>query len=230
MSDKDRYILAFDTTAFGVSVSVATIQGRLISTKFEIKPENRSSKLFNLIDESLTEAGIGLKDIDFLCLANGPGSFTGMRIGLAIAKSLSVNLGIETICVPTLRALAVEATVMSKEHIWALLPAGRGEMFMQCFRVENNSLFELTRQTISTVERLFEFKELFSSVVFVGMFDDSLLNQFDKGVQFDHDWLILNKPFPLSVGVVKLVVNGLSEGGKDFEKRLLPNYVRESLY
>ncbi|PYS76242.1 MAG: tRNA (adenosine(37)-N6)-threonylcarbamoyltransferase complex dimerization subunit type 1 TsaB [Acidobacteria bacterium] len=81
------------------------------------------------IDRALAEACVRLEDVELFAAANGPGSFTGLRSGLATLKALAVTLGKPLVGVPTLHALAHAAR--PAERLLALIPAGRGEVFAQ---------------------------------------------------------------------------------------------------
>ncbi len=103
------------------------------------KPEmSHSNTLLSDIDETLAEAGLTLEDVDLFSCASGPGSFTGIRIGIATLKGLAATLGKPSIGIPTLHAVA-HAAGPSPMTI-ALLPAGRGEVFAQLFSVSSESV------------------------------------------------------------------------------------------
>jgi tRNA threonylcarbamoyladenosine biosynthesis protein TsaB len=86
----------------------------------------------------LNKAGVTLGDIDVFACASGPGSFTGLRIGIATVKGLAATLDRPTIGVPTLHAVAHAAGPSSVTV--ALLPAGRGEVFAQMFSVSADAI------------------------------------------------------------------------------------------
>lgn len=85
------------------------------------------------IDRALSEAHLRVADVELFAAASGPGSFTGLRAGLATMKALAATLGRPVIGVPTLHALARSAR--PAQSLCALLPAGRGEVFAQMLRV-----------------------------------------------------------------------------------------------
>lgn len=85
------------------------------------------------IDRALAEASVRVADVELFAAASGPGSFTGLRAGLATVKALATTLGKPAVGVPTLHALAHAARPARK--LCALLPAGRGEVFAQMLRV-----------------------------------------------------------------------------------------------
>ena len=94
---------------------------------------SHSNTLLLQISEVLDQAHITLKDIGLFAAASGPGSFTGLRIGLATVKGLAATLDRPCVGIPTLEAIA-RAGGASPLTV-ALLPAGRGELFAQKFMV-----------------------------------------------------------------------------------------------
>src|SRR6267154_879592 len=96
---------------------------------------SQSNSLLSDISSSLEEAGLALQDVDLLACASGPGSFTGLRIGIATLKALAATLDRPCAGIPTLQAVAHSAG-LSPATV-ALLPAGRGEVFAQMFSVSD---------------------------------------------------------------------------------------------
>ena len=94
---------------------------------------SHSNTLLADIDKLITETQIELPQIDLFAVATGPGSFTGLRIGIATIKALAATMDRPTAGIPTLEAVALSGGV-SAETV-ALLPAGRGEVFAQLFSV-----------------------------------------------------------------------------------------------
>jgi tRNA threonylcarbamoyladenosine biosynthesis protein TsaB len=94
---------------------------------------SHSNSLLKDINESLGQAEVTLGDVNLLAAASGPGSFTGLRIGLATVKALAATLRISCVGIPTLYAVALAAGPATATV--ALLPAGRGEVFLQLLSV-----------------------------------------------------------------------------------------------
>lgn len=94
---------------------------------------SHSNTLLVDIDKLLSQTQIALPEIDLFAVATGPGSFTGLRIGIATIKALAETLDRPCAGIPTLEAVALSAGV--SERSVALLPAGRGEVFTQLFNV-----------------------------------------------------------------------------------------------
>lgn len=117
--------------------SIALMRGRRqLSTRTGDATRSHSTDLLELIEGALEGASYSIRDVELFAVALGPGSFTGLRIGVATAKSLASTLERRVVGVPTLQAVALGAGV--SEHTVALLPAGRGELFAQSFRVEKS--------------------------------------------------------------------------------------------
>lgn len=114
---------------------------------------SHSNTLLNDIDKLLREAQVDLSEIDLFAVATGPGSFTGLRIGIATVKGLAATLDRPCAGVPTLHAVALSAG--ASEQTIALLPAGRGEVFAQLFSVTRDGLVtELDKATHISPQRL----------------------------------------------------------------------------
>ena len=87
-----------------------------------------SELLMPLVDDLLSRSGVGLRDVDAFAVAVGPGSFTGLRVGIATVKGLAFGSDRPVAPVPTLRALA-EAAPSAGQPVAAVLDAQRGEVY-----------------------------------------------------------------------------------------------------
>jgi tRNA threonylcarbamoyladenosine biosynthesis protein TsaB len=106
-----------------------------------------AERVMSLIDEALRTAETGLDAVDAIAVSTGPGSFTGLRIGVSVAKGLAYAAGKPLVGVPTLTAIAERAARESgrpvPEIIIPLLDARRGEVYYQMFRYENGAAVPL---------------------------------------------------------------------------------------
>jgi tRNA threonylcarbamoyladenosine biosynthesis protein TsaB len=134
MSDKkEPLILAIETATRAGSVALA--RGAVIlSSASGDSAASHSTDLIESIDGILQSAGVVLSEIDLFAAAVGPGSFTGLRIGLATTKALAMCMGKDCAGVSTLTAIAHAAG--NSQRTLSLLPAGRGELFAQLFSVD----------------------------------------------------------------------------------------------
>ena len=133
-------ILAVETAT--LSGSLALMRGdELIATASGDPAVSHSNTLLADLDKLLSETTFKLADVDLFAVAAGPGSFTGLRIGIATVKGLGATLGRSCAAVPTLQAVALAGGV--SEASVALLPAGRGEVFAQLFSVSADDVTAL---------------------------------------------------------------------------------------
>ncbi len=99
------YILHLETATKVCSVSLSR-DGAIISIREDLNGQNHASLINSYIENTLKDAGIGFKDLDAVAVSQGPGSYTGLRIGVSSAKGLCYALGIPMIAVPTLQSMA----------------------------------------------------------------------------------------------------------------------------
>ena len=149
----DPLILAIDTATRRGGIAVA--RGDEILASREGDPSvSHSINLLEMIQSTMEEAGVSLSEIGLFAVAVGPGSFTGLRIGIATVKAFAATTGRQIAGVSTLAAVA-HAAGESKQSV-ALLPAGRGEVFAQMFLVENRSAVSIDEAAHLTPEETWQ--------------------------------------------------------------------------
>jgi tRNA threonylcarbamoyladenosine biosynthesis protein TsaB len=132
-TNDEQLILSLETTTR--AGSLALVRGsRPLATREGDAQISRSTDLLENVRAVLMEAGQSLDDVDLFAVARGPGSFTGLRIGVATIKSFAATLKRPSLGVPTLHAVAL--SVGPSGCTLAMIPAGRGEVFGQLLRVE----------------------------------------------------------------------------------------------
>ncbi len=97
-------ILAIDTAT--ENCSVALLIGDTLYSRSEVAPRDHTQKVLPMVDEVLKEADITLQELDALAFGRGPGSFTGVRIGIGIAQGLAFGADLPLIGISTLAAMA----------------------------------------------------------------------------------------------------------------------------
>ncbi len=102
-------IMSIDSSSVTASVSI-TDNGKIMSEKFINNGLTHSQTLMPMVNESLCESGLAVKDIDLFAVTFGPGSFTGIRIGIASVKGMADAVGKECYAVSTLEAIAEPLT------------------------------------------------------------------------------------------------------------------------
>lgn len=133
-------ILAMETATRAGSVSLALGRQILASVAGDAS-SSHSNDLIENIEAILRDAGRELREVDLFAAAVGPGSFTGLRIGLATTKSLAMSMEKKCSGVSTLAAVAAAAGESTRTV--ALLPAGRGEVFAQMLAVKDGGVSAL---------------------------------------------------------------------------------------
>lgn len=133
-------ILAVETATMSGSIALAR-GDELIANVSGDPSVSHSNTLLADLDKLLSDTTYKLADIDLFAVAAGPGSFTGLRIGIATVKALAVTLARPCAAVPTLQAVALAGG--ASETSVALLPAGRGEVFAQLFSVSADAVTAL---------------------------------------------------------------------------------------
>lgn len=128
MQDEDPLILSIDSATSTRSVALLRGEHLLAHVSAETSTPN-SVNILGDVDHALAQASVRLSEVDVFAVAMGPGSFTGLRAGLATMKALAMTLRKPLVGVPTLHAVAHAARPGS--HIVAAIPAGRGEVFAQ---------------------------------------------------------------------------------------------------
>lgn len=150
INTSDPLILSVETATLGGSVCIARGIERLATATGD-PTLSHSNSLLSDIQTCLGRAGVSAGDIELFAAASGPGSFTGLRIGLATVKGLAATLDRPCLGIPTLHAVAHAAG--PSEATAALLPAGRGEVFVQLVAVSETEVTELDEAAHLAPER-----------------------------------------------------------------------------
>ncbi len=133
------WILGFDTATRATAVALQGAGGELLEARDDPPRGERPRhvlRLLPLCEELLVQAGIGYQDLERLAVGVGPGTFTGLRIGVATARALSQASSIPLVGVSTLRSLALNALTegATGDAVAAVLDARRGEAFAAIWR------------------------------------------------------------------------------------------------
>ena len=158
-------ILSLETATTGGSIFLGRGTDALATREGDSKVSH-SNSLLSDINGCLNDAGLRLADIELFACVSGPGSFTGLRIGIATLKAFAATLDRPCVGVPTLNAIAQGAGESTATV--ALLSAGRGEVFAQMFSVSANELFELDTAAHLSPQKLIERYQEFPSLVWAG--------------------------------------------------------------
>jgi len=122
-------LLAIDTAAPRLQLALLAENDRL-ETLVEDMPTGQAERIFPATNELLARTGVSYADLTRIAVTTGPGSFTGLRIGLSAARGLGLALSIPVLGIPSLLALSLVAQC---DAIAVLLDARRDEAYFQIF-------------------------------------------------------------------------------------------------
>ena len=226
MASKARpLILALETATRAGSVCLARGPEVLASLSGSASLSHSTDLIENL-DELLRSEHLKLSDVDLFAAASGPGSFTGLRIGLATVKSLAVCARRNCVGISTLAALAHGAGASARTV--AILPAGRGEVFAQLFEVNENEVRPLDAPAHVRPKALLEKYGSFRELTWVG--EEELLRQTLPGVEGKPPaaWSLRTSSNELAVSIAALALRDLANGNVISPEELRATYVRPS--
>ncbi len=127
IADSGERLLAFETSTR--VLSVALLEGGRVRAEFSLSgPRVHSERILPVVDRVLEEAGTTLDGVGAFAVSVGPGSFTGLRIGIATVKGLAFDRDVPVLAVPTLAGLRLEAAGAAGP-VAALMDARRGEFY-----------------------------------------------------------------------------------------------------
>lgn len=200
-------ILNIETSSKYASVALSK-DGRVIFSKTDDKEMNHAVSLAPFAEEAMKELESTGEKLDAVAVSLGPGSYTGLRIGLSLAKGLAFSLGIKLIGIDTLELLAVKAMFADKdwegdELIVPMVDARRMEVYTTCFNsalknlisaspliLDSESFKELAdkRKVIFIGDGAEKFKELYSGKNGLWM-ENSLPNALDMAIPAEKSFL-----------------------------------------
>lgn len=159
-------ILCLETATTNCSVCVS-FDGKVISAKEENTTNySHAEQLHVFISEVLREADLKLSDLDAIAVSKGPGSYTGLRIGVSAAKGLCFSLNLPLISIPTLESMAHQIKLEKNEIVIPLIDARRMEVYSSVFDDDHKEIRETKAEIIE--ESSFQDYRVFDKVWLVG--------------------------------------------------------------
>ncbi|NQY34892.1 MAG: tRNA (adenosine(37)-N6)-threonylcarbamoyltransferase complex dimerization subunit type 1 TsaB [Alteromonadaceae bacterium] len=133
--------LAIDASTEACSVALQ-FNGKVYS-RYELCPQSHSLQLLPMVDQVLNEAGCKLNKLDGLIYGRGPGSFTGVRIGIGVAQGLAFAADLPVVGVSTLQAMAQLAFIKhKKEKVIAAIDARMSEVYTGYYELTDKGIME----------------------------------------------------------------------------------------
>lgn len=217
-------ILAVDTAT--KSCSVAIIDGELLLAESTVAfHQTHSRHLLNMIDSIVGEAGVEITELDGFAVSNGPGSFTGLRIGLASVKGLAFGLEKPVVCVSSLQALAFQCR-QKPYLICPVIDARKHQVYYCRYRSANGKLKQETPERVAIpVEAVDDIRE---PSIFVGsgakLYQQLITNELGQLAHFapDSDHSIR------ASAIARLSLPRFRRKDTDNIDLLVPHYIRQS--
>ena len=218
-------ILAIDTTTPGGSVALCRDETLLGEANVE-SAATHSARLFRSIDFLLGALGRDVKDVDGFAVAAGPGSFTGIRIGLGAAKALAFASGKPVAAVSTLVALASKLLSEGTGLVCPLLDAKRGEIYAGLFETGADGPDEIIPQGAYVPDEFFARLPAGRTIAFAGsglaVYRSGLMARVGRDARFP-------ERSPFVAAEVGRIGAGLIRAGKGVNAdALAPLYFRRS--
>jgi tRNA threonylcarbamoyladenosine biosynthesis protein TsaB len=130
-------VLAFDSAGSGCSAAVLSA-GRILAHRRAATPQGQAEALMPTIAAVLAEAAMAVEAFDLIAVTVGPGSFTGLRIGIAAARGLAVASGVPALGITSFAAVAaqVPAEERASHNLVVALESKRAEIYIQAFAAD----------------------------------------------------------------------------------------------
>ena len=219
-------ILALETSAKAVYAAVSE-NGRILASGYQDTGLTHSRTLMPIVEHILKNTDLKLSDMDAIAVAVGPGSFTGIRIGVSAAKGLAYSVDTPAVGVSTLAAMA-RNVAFSDGLIVCAMDARRQQVYNANFAAENGTLTRLTPDRAISMEDLK--KELISlgkSVLLVGDGTQICNNNFSLSDELDVTAAPSGLVYPCAWGAAMEAYHLAQEGKMVSAAALLPSYLRQ---
>ena len=133
--------LALDTSTEACSVALA-LDGQILALD-EVCPQQHSKRILPMVQQLLADAGVSLYQLDGIIFGRGPGSFTGVRIGVSVAQGLAFGADLPVFGVSTLAAMAQAAAVQQNAtEVIAAIDARMAEVYIAAFTLDEAGLMQ----------------------------------------------------------------------------------------
>jgi tRNA threonylcarbamoyladenosine biosynthesis protein TsaB len=132
-------VLALDTSGAACSVALRDGAGRLLAHRFQALARGHAEKLMPMLRDAMAEARIDFAALALLAVTTGPGSFTGIRVGLAAARGLALASALPILGVTAFEALAA-AVAPADRQLLVAIDSRRGDLFVQGFAADGSPL------------------------------------------------------------------------------------------
>ncbi|AFA48425.1 glycoprotease [Acetobacterium woodii DSM 1030] len=218
--------LTIDTSTIVASVAILN-EEKLVGEMIINHQKKHSEKLMIAIDHLLVDGGLSIQDMDIFGIVSGPGSFTGLRIGMATVKGFAQALNKPIVGVSTLESLAMNIP-FADGLICPILDAQRNQTYTGVFHFQNGQLKRDLADSVMEIDDLIAFLNTQNENIFflgdgLGRFSNILLEAC-PGSQIVPNYLNMNRASSAGALVLKRALEGETSHYLDVE----PYYIRPS--
>ena len=220
-------ILSLDSSATCASVAIFdTVSNKIIGDFFINTKLTHSQTLVPMLDALLKSTKTELSDIDYFAVNTGPGSFTGIRIGVSVAKGMAMALDKKCVSISTLESMAYNFIDEDDVVVCACMDARRNQVYNALFSVKDGVVTRLCEdRAISVVDLLEELKSIDKSIVLVG--DGAHLcynSELENNIVLAHD----SKRYQHASSVALCAQTYIENNDVLSASSLMPTYLRPS--
>ncbi len=223
---KKKY-LAIDTTTEACSVALCCDGNN--QSRYTEEPRQHASLVLPMIDELLAEAGITLSQLNGIAFCQGPGAFTGLRIGAGVVQGLAFSADLPVLGVSTLATMAQRTyREYNASHIYAAIDARMGEIYWGCYSLSNNMMLLQGEESVVEPHALILPSTINKQDKWVGCGTGWAFNEAieSAGIQVSK---VYNKMLPHAIDALTLAIPGLEAGNGVSAEFALPHYVRNNV-
>lgn len=221
-------ILSLDASATSASVCIYDVDDQKIIGDFFINTKlTHSQTLVPMIDATLSSTKTELSDIDCFAVNTGPGSFTGIRIGVSVIKGMAMAHSKPCVSISTLESMAYNFIDSEDVIVCACMDARRNQVYNALFSVIDGSVERLCDDRAISIENLYdELKSIAKHVVLVG--DGAKLCYDNKPDNFDVELATESKRYQRASSVALCAVDNINSSDTLTASTLMPTYLRPS--
>lgn len=218
-------ILALDTST--LMATVAVVEDNNLLGEYSINQDmTHSENLMPMVEEVLGNLGMKIEEIDLYAVALGPGSFTGLRIGLATVKSFAHVFDKPIIGVSSLEGLAFNMAYT--DIVIPMIDARRDRVYTAIYSWEEGSLKELVAPEIFEIKEILELAKKYNRPAIVGNGNEEYAREIEEALGESVRIARSGQNVCRASSIAELAVIKYEQGQRDSYFRLAPTYLRQT--